>query len=36
MKIVLTLQESEEIFHAALCNAESTIETFSLVNIIKP
>lgn len=24
MKIVLTLQESEEIFHAALCNAEST------------
>lgn len=24
MKIVLTLQESEEIFHASLCNAEST------------
>lgn len=24
MKIVLTPQESEEIFHAALCNAEST------------
>ena len=24
MKIILTPQESEEIFHAALCNAEST------------
>lgn len=24
MKIVLTLKESEEIFHASLCNAEST------------
>ena len=24
MKIVLTFQESEEIFHTALCNAEST------------